>query len=90
MSDIVTTTDAAGSRRETAPDITLPNGKTLTPRVRFAAEIGACDKTVARMSFATAYIAGLAYIERESSLQELAGRARRRHVEPAKRRNHRR
>jgi hypothetical protein len=84
MSDIVTNT-AAGSRRETAPDITLPNGKTLTPRVRFAAEIGACDKTVARMNFATAYIAGLAYIERESCLQELAGRARRRN-EPQKRR----
>jgi hypothetical protein len=84
MSDIATTT-AAASRRETAPDIKLPNGKTLTPRARFGGEIGACDRTVKRMNLETVYVAGIAYVERESSLQEIASRARRRN-EPQKRR----
>jgi hypothetical protein len=86
MSELGTITVTAKSRRETAPDIKLPNGKTLTPRVRFAGEIGACEKTVTRMNFATVYITGLAYIERESGLQELASRARRRNESPKRRR----
>jgi hypothetical protein len=97
VSDIATTTrppigpkftDTLPSRRETAPDIKLPNGKTLTPRARFAGNIGTCDKTVARMNLATVYIAGIAYVEREGGLQEIAERAVRRN-EPAKRKHHR-
>lgn len=88
MSDIVTNTAAAGSRRDTAPDIKLPNGKTLTPQIKFAAKIGACEKTVQRMNFETVYIAGVAYVEEERSLKELVDRARRRN-EPAKRNHHR-
>jgi hypothetical protein len=88
MSDIITT-GGAKSRRETAPDIKLPNGKILTPRARFADEIAVCERTVTRMNLATVYIGNLAYVERQGSLEELGDRARRRN-EPAMRRKQRR
>lgn len=93
MSDIVTataTTAPAVSRRDTAPDIPLPNGKKLTPRVRFAGKIGASEKAVQRLKFETFYIAGIAYIEEEGSLQKLVDRARRRNAVEPTRRKHRR
>lgn len=88
MSDVARAAPQRVVPREARADIQLPNGKTLTPRFRFAAKIGACDKTVARMNLPTTYIVGIPYIEDESSLQEIAGRARRRN-EPAKRRSRR-
>ena len=53
------------------PNITLPNGKVLTPRAKLAGEIGIVDKTIARMGLPTKYIGGVAYVDRDRALSEI-------------------
>jgi hypothetical protein len=74
-------------RPEDRPSITLPNGKVLEPRVRFAAAIGCAEKTVIRMNLPTTYIACVAYIDRDEGLKQIGARVKRRN-EPPRRRRH--
>jgi hypothetical protein len=67
------------------PDIKLPNGKTLRPRARIARDLPVHEKTLTRGNHPTVYVAGVAYLELETTLADIAGNLRRRN-EPAKRR----
>lgn len=71
--------------RDSRPDITLPNGRILTPRARLAKEVGVAEKTIARKNSATVYVGGVAYVDRDSALNDIAKGLRRRN-EPAKKR----
>lgn len=73
--------------RDTRPDITLPDGRVLTPRARLAKEIDVHERTLARGNHKTVYIAGVAYLDRTSALQDIAGKLERR-KQPPKRRVH--
>jgi hypothetical protein len=67
------------------PDIKLRNGKTLRPRARIARDLPVHEKTLTRGNHKTTYIAGVAYLELETTLDDIAAGLRRR-SEPAKRR----
>jgi hypothetical protein len=73
-------------RRTSRPDIPLPSGKTLTPRIKFAESIGLSDDTVRKMNLPTTYIGSVAYVPRDASLREIASRTKRRNEPPARRR----
>ena len=47
MSDI-STTNTPRRTRETRPNIELPDGEILEPRLNFADELGICDKSAQR------------------------------------------
>jgi hypothetical protein len=66
MSDTVQTRRLPPRER---PDVTLPNGTVLTPRAKFADQVGVCDKTVARMNLPSRRIGGVAYVDRDASLE---------------------
>jgi hypothetical protein len=87
VSDIQPTTVASRPTRESRPDIALPDGETLQPRVKFCREIGITEKTATRWDLPTTYIGGCAYVTRNASLKILAGRVRRRH-QPTKRKGY--
>jgi hypothetical protein len=74
------------SRKEDRPDIHLPDGETLEPRIKFAARVGISDKTAQRLNLPTVFIAAVAYVKRNASLELLASRARRRNEPPARHR----
>jgi hypothetical protein len=61
---------------ETSPRIALPDGDHLTPRKAFAARLGVCEKTVARMNLLTVYLGNVAHIKERAALQDLADRAK--------------
>jgi hypothetical protein len=68
------------------PDIILPNGKVLSPRAKFARDyLNVNDKTAQRMNLPTAYIGGVAYVDRDASL-EMIGDGVRPRKQPMKRR----
>jgi hypothetical protein len=73
-------------RSEARPSIHLPDGEVLEPRANFAAEMGVCDKTAARMDLPTTYVGGVAYVARTASLKIVAERVRRRNHPPQRRR----
>ena len=72
-------------RREDRPSITLPDGRVLDPRVKFADDVGLSEKTVTRMNVPTTYIGGVAYVDRGASLKQIGAGVKRRN-EPAGRR----
>jgi hypothetical protein len=73
-------------RREDRPSITLPNGKVLEPRVKFAGDVGLSEKTVRRMNLPTTYIGCVAYIDRDEALKQIGACVKRRNEPPARRR----
>jgi hypothetical protein len=92
MSDIAlnTTTPALRRPRHRVAEIKLPNGDSLVPRADFANEtLGTSEKTVQRLDLPTTYIAGVAYVQRNASLQIIAASVHRRN-QPATRSNPRR
>jgi hypothetical protein len=73
-------------RKHERPDIELPDGDVLMPRARFAQSIGLSDSTARDMKLPTVFVAAVAYVRRNASLKEIAGRAKRRNEPPARRR----
>jgi hypothetical protein len=69
------------------PDITLPNGHVLTPRKRFAKELKVHPRSLARGNHETVYIGGVAYLDRDAALLDIAGKLARRNEPPTRRRN---
>jgi hypothetical protein len=91
MSDITTinpTTPAVRRPRQRVAEIKLPDGETLVPRADFANKVGVSEKTCKRWDLPTTYIAGVAYVQQNSSLKIIAGTVRRRN-QPAARLPHR-
>jgi hypothetical protein len=91
VSDIAITTTATTTvhkprKPRPRPEIKLPNGDFLVPRVDFASELGVCEKTVVRMNLPTTYLGTVAYIQHNASLEVIASTVRRRN-EPAARSN---
>jgi hypothetical protein len=88
MSDIAPTTPAEPKREQRRarsverPSITLPNGKVLDPRRRFADEIGLAERTVAELKPPTVYIGKVAYVDRDATLMQLAAKLKRRNRAP--------
>jgi hypothetical protein len=79
---------AALSPRLTAedrPDIRLSDGRILTPRARLADEIKVNERSLARRNPETVLIGGVAYVERERTLQDIADGLKRRNAEPKRR-----
>ncbi|THD58767.1 MAG: hypothetical protein E7813_25770 [Bradyrhizobium sp.] len=72
--------------RDTRPDITLPNGKLIKPRVRIAKENGLCEKTVQRMNPETVFVGGVAYCDPVEVLEMIGGNLNRRNAPPKRRR----
>jgi hypothetical protein len=68
------------------PKIRLPDGRILQTRASFANELGVAEKTVSRQNHETWVIGGIAYIQPNSALKQIASRARRRRNEPPRRR----
>lgn len=68
--------------RETRPDITLPSGKTIKPRVRVARENGLCEKSVQRMNPETVFVGGVAYVDPNEILKMISGKLKRRRQLP--------
>jgi hypothetical protein len=91
MSDISTEIAAPTKRRGRQPRrrIDLPNGDWLEPRAEFADGLGTTERTVRRMNVPTTYIANVAYVPHNASMQVIAERVRRRNEPPKKRRGHR-
>ena len=73
-------------RREDRPSITLPNGKVLEPRVKFASDLGLSEKTVTRMNVPTTYIGCVAYVDRDEGLKQIGARVKRRNEPPVRHR----
>jgi hypothetical protein len=54
-------------------DIVYPDGKVLTPRAKFARDyLNVHDKTASRMNLPTTYIGGVAYVDRDASLEMIS------------------
>jgi hypothetical protein len=70
---------------EKRPDIELPDGEILTPRVKFAESVGLADRTAQRLNLPTTYVGNVAYVARNASLKQIGARVKRRN-EPARRR----
>lgn len=68
------------------PDIVLPDGRILTTRERLAGELRVNPRTLARGNHATVYVAGVAYLDRDGALRDIAGNLRRRQQPPKPRR----
>jgi hypothetical protein len=85
MSDTLTTRRPRPTRH-TRPDIILPNGKILRPRVRIAEEAGLCEKTVARMNLPTTYVGGVAYGIPDDMLKTIGDSLKSKNQPPKKRR----
>jgi hypothetical protein len=91
MSDIATinpTTPAASRPRQRVPEIKLPGGDTLVPRADFVSKLGVCERTAKRWDLPTTYIGGVAFVQRDASLQIIASTVHRRN-QPAARLPHR-
>jgi hypothetical protein len=68
------------------PDIELPDGDVLMPRIKFARLIGMSDDSVRDMNLPTVIVAAVAHVRRDASLKEIASRVKRRNEPPARRR----
>ena len=71
--------------KDDRPDIELPDGRILTPRVRLASELKVHEKTLTRRNPETVYIAGVAFVERSSVLNDFAHGLHRRNEPPRRR-----
>ena len=88
VTDITTTAPLSLPHRLTKlerPAIELPNGEILQPRAALARELGISDKTAARQNWPTCLVGGIAYVQRNEALKQIAAKFKRRN-EPAKRR----
>jgi hypothetical protein len=74
-------------RREDRPSITLPDGRVLDPRVKFADDVGLSEKTVTRMNVLTVYVGGVAYVDRDASLKQIGAGVKRRNEPPVRHRS---
>lgn len=93
VSDITTTALLPLQHRLTKlerPSIELPNGEILQPRASLARELGISDKTAARQNWPTCLVGGIAYVQRNAALKQIAARVKRRNEHPTRRRSHRR
>jgi hypothetical protein len=81
-------TSTSRPTRDDRPDIRLPDGRVLTPRARAAKQVGVAERTMARRNPPTTYIGGVAYVDRDSTLADLANGLRRRNEPMKRRRNH--
>jgi hypothetical protein len=54
------------------PDIVLPNGVTLKPRKRLAAQFGMSERTLVRLGVETTLVAGVSYASEQSVLRIIA------------------
>jgi hypothetical protein len=59
------------------PDISLPDGEVLQPRVNFAASMGDSEKTITRLKLPTTYVGNVAYVLRQASLKIIGDKAER-------------
>jgi hypothetical protein len=88
MSDVEVATAAARAPRSRVrqPKVDLPaieiDGETWKPRKTFATDVGVCDTTVKRWGLRTSFLAGVAYINVQEGLREIASRVRRRNDTP--------
>jgi hypothetical protein len=73
-------------RREDRPDIKLPNGEILTPRIKFADDVKLSEDTLRKLNLPTVYLAGVAHVKKNASLMLIANGAKRRNEPPARRR----
>jgi hypothetical protein len=78
VTELSPTTTASRPTRETRPNINLPDGEVLQPRVKFCRELGIVEKTAMRWDLPGMIVGGVAYLAREASLKIIAGRVRRR------------
>jgi hypothetical protein len=81
MTDISTINSATrqSRQRQRVPEIRLPGGDVLVPRKDFCDSLGVTERTGRRQwNFPTTYIAGIAYVQRDASLQIVAGTVHRR------------
>ena len=90
MSDIATinpTTPAVRRprQRQRVPEVRLPGGDVLVPRATFVGELGVTERTARRWNFPTTYIGGIAFVQRDASLQIIAASVRRRNQKVAER-----
>jgi hypothetical protein len=82
MSDAATAPTQRHWKREDRPDILLPDGEVLRPRVKFADDVKLSEDTLRKMNLPTVYVGGVAHVKQNASLMLIAGGARRRN-EPA-------
>jgi hypothetical protein len=68
------------------PDIVLPDGHTLRPVRRLAAELKLHPRTVARMNLACVEIGGCMYTDVDATLTSIGARLKRRNETPARKR----
>ena len=54
------------------PNIVLPNGVTLKPRKRLAAQFGMSERTLVRLGVETTMVAGVAYGSEQSAFRIIA------------------
>jgi hypothetical protein len=71
------------------PRIPLPDGDFLEPRRQWAEGIGITDRSARKLNLPTTYVANVAYVPHNASLQVIAERVRRPNQPPTKRRGHR-
>jgi hypothetical protein len=83
---LIDTAEPPLTRPKRRPSIPTPDGDSLDPRAVFAENIGASEKTVARMNLPTTYVAGIAYVKRNASLQIIANGVKRRNQPSTRRR----
>ena len=60
------------------PDIVLPDGRVLKPRLKIADELGISERTVRRMNANTTFVGNVAYVDESSVLQLIADTIERR------------
>jgi len=68
------------------PAIELPNGEILQPRAALARELGISDKTAARQNWPTCLVGGIAYVQRNEALKQIASKFKRRNESARRRR----
>jgi hypothetical protein len=79
MSDVFQTPRLTKDNR---PDIELPDGRVLTPRKILAKKLKVHERTLQRGNHQTTYIAGVAYLDRNAALNDIAAGLRRRNEPP--------
>lgn len=67
-----------GNVAKVRPDITLPNGRVLTPRGHLADDLKIHDRTLARMNVPSTEFGGVIYVDRDATLQMIGERVGRR------------
>jgi hypothetical protein len=89
MTDISTSNPTPAVRRprqrQRVPEVKLPNGDVLVPRADFVGTLGVTERTARRWNFPTTYLAGVAFVQRDASLQIIAASVHRRNQPAAAR-----